>query len=60
MAPQIFLGALSFGIDAWASFDQTPQFSFGVQPTQLDREALIQRLVAFTCAGMRAPLPENT
>lgn len=53
---KFFLGALSFGVDAWASFDPMTRFNFGVAPTQLDREALIQRLVAFVCAGMRAPL----
>jgi AcrR family transcriptional regulator len=51
---KFFLGALSFGVDAWASFDPTTRFNFGVAPTQLDHEALIQRLVAFICAGMRA------
>lgn len=57
---KFFLGAMSFGVDAWASFEQMPRPNFGVPPKQLDSEALIQRLVAFVCAGMRAPLPENT
>lgn len=55
---KFFLGALSFGIDAWTSFDPMSPSYFGGQVEQLDSEALIQRLVTFICAGMRAPLQE--
>lgn len=56
---KFFLGALSFGVDTWASFDEISPVYFGSQVEQLDREALIQRLVTFICAGMRAALPES-
>jgi len=57
---KFFMGALSFGVDAWTSFGQSPYPHSDVQPKELDSEALIVRLVAFICAGITARLPDRS
>jgi AcrR family transcriptional regulator len=50
-------GAMNHGLDVWSRFDDMPHPNPKVQPARLDREAFIQRLVAFVAAGFAATLP---
>lgn len=49
---KFFMGSLTFGVDAWVMFKQSPDL---YPDQQLDAEAFIQRLVIFVSAGMSAP-----
>ncbi|MEZ0274217.1 MAG: TetR/AcrR family transcriptional regulator [Roseimicrobium sp.] len=53
-------GAMNHGLDVWSRFDDMPHPNPKVQPVRLDREAFIQRLVAFVSAGISATLPAKS
>ncbi len=52
-------GAMQHGLDAWLRFDDMPHPNPDVQPARLDREAFLQRLIAFVSAGLSASLPAD-
>jgi len=53
--PMSFLhGALHHGLQTWLQFDQSPCAMLNPSARKPDREGLIQRLIAFTAAGMSA------
>ncbi len=56
---KFFFGALHHGLEMWMSFEKMPRPNPDVQPTPLDREAFIQRIVAFVTAGLSAQLPNQ-
>ncbi len=53
-------GALQNGLQTWLRFDQMPYAVLNPAATKPDREGLIQRLIAFTAAGISAPFGDPT
>lgn len=54
------IGALHFGLETWTDFDERPNPNPNIPPAQLDREAFIQRIIAFVTAGMSASVPKKS